>query len=494
MGSHDRAWLLQQMLPPMLVGAAVLFLSTCLTLWLFWRLTAKSRPPVKTSFHTGKTRPNARDSGARQEAERRHLARIRELETELEKELNERIASQRGAIREVNQLKQTLNAYTEHIDSLRAERDQLATRLQAVQERSEADGTLRQECRQAQEQVAELTRALSDSESRNSRLGIELQLIRTIRTEFEALRKDNQHLEEELAAERQTLRDAQLSQEAKVVSLREENGRLRESLGAARARIAELEGNSEKGDERVRSRRESTGPEPECQTPTRLVTQGQAKVSPKFKFGDPPALSAPAGKMAPFSDSPRWEEEGKEESGDLFHASPKEVGGFAIPDKTDEPALVFVNEEDHRSETAEPNAESEMEVGPRRIPIESEDAPTSEEVGRVSEEEERANEEDAGIVRQDPELGLLYQSCPSHIDDLTKIKGVGRVLEGRLHELGVYRFKQIADWTDANVRAVAKRLSVRDRIARNRWREQCRELHEREHGNTAGGMSDSDRS
>ena len=59
-----------------------------------------------------------------------------------------------------------------------------------------------------------------------------------------------------------------------------------------------------------------------------------------------------------------------------------------------------------------------------------------------------------------------------------------RVIEGRLHEIGVFRYRQIGLWTDAQVEAFSKRLSFRDRIQRDRWREQCQELHREKHGET----------
>ena len=39
--------------------------------------------------------------------------------------------------------------------------------------------------------------------------------------------------------------------------------------------------------------------------------------------------------------------------------------------------------------------------------------------------------------------------APDEIDDLKVISGVGKVLEGKLQGIGVYRFKQVAFWTDS---------------------------------------------
>ncbi len=59
-------------------------------------------------------------------------------------------------------------------------------------------------------------------------------------------------------------------------------------------------------------------------------------------------------------------------------------------------------------------------------------------------------------------------------DDLTKIKGIGRVLEGKLHQLGITSFQQIADFTQADVERVNAVLDFPGRIEREQWVEQAR--------------------
>jgi NADH-quinone oxidoreductase subunit E len=61
-------------------------------------------------------------------------------------------------------------------------------------------------------------------------------------------------------------------------------------------------------------------------------------------------------------------------------------------------------------------------------------------------------------------------------DDLTKIKGIGPVNEGKLHQLGVYHFDQIANWTVAEARWVGVYLAFPGRIARENWIGQARSL------------------
>jgi NADH-quinone oxidoreductase subunit E len=61
-------------------------------------------------------------------------------------------------------------------------------------------------------------------------------------------------------------------------------------------------------------------------------------------------------------------------------------------------------------------------------------------------------------------------------DDLKVIKGVGPKLEGVLHDLGVYYYRQIAAWTPSEVAWVDERLKFKGRIERDGWIAQAKEL------------------
>ena len=54
-------------------------------------------------------------------------------------------------------------------------------------------------------------------------------------------------------------------------------------------------------------------------------------------------------------------------------------------------------------------------------------------------------------------------------DDLKRITGVGPKLEGKLHEIGVFHFDQIAEWGPEEVRYMDDRLSFKGRIERDDW-------------------------
>ncbi|WP_340265629.1 hypothetical protein [Sphingobium mellinum] len=73
---------------------------------------------------------------------------------------------------------------------------------------------------------------------------------------------------------------------------------------------------------------------------------------------------------------------------------------------------------------------------------------------------------------------------PEPSDDLLKLKGVGPKLSQLLIELGVTRYAQIAEWTDADIAAIDARLgNFKGRPARDQWVDQARYLAA---GDTAG--------
>jgi len=72
--------------------------------------------------------------------------------------------------------------------------------------------------------------------------------------------------------------------------------------------------------------------------------------------------------------------------------------------------------------------------------------------------------------------GVIFKSRPSCIDDLKEIKGVGPALEKTLHENGVYRFQQVADWNQYNIWFFNKIMAFPGRIQRDEWIAQARDF------------------
>lgn len=80
-------------------------------------------------------------------------------------------------------------------------------------------------------------------------------------------------------------------------------------------------------------------------------------------------------------------------------------------------------------------------------------------------------------------------------DDLRQIKGIGPKLVARLNELGVYHFRQIAEWTPEQLAEVDRQLgNFQGRPERDQWQSQARLLtsgdikaYERLHGKLGPG-------
>ena len=88
----------------------------------------------------------------------------------------------------------------------------------------------------------------------------------------------------------------------------------------------------------------------------------------------------------------------------------------------------------------------------------------------------------ASEARVDETLGMVYDSAPSEVDDLKEISGVGPKLEEKLNSIGIYKFEQIANWSEENVKEFDERLSFKGRIERDEWLAKAKVLHEEKYG------------
>ena len=71
---------------------------------------------------------------------------------------------------------------------------------------------------------------------------------------------------------------------------------------------------------------------------------------------------------------------------------------------------------------------------------------------------------------------LLTEPINGKADNLCRIKGIGFVIEEKLHNLGIYHFEQIAAWTEKEVAWVDSHLSFSGRIIREDWIGQAKKL------------------
>jgi predicted flap endonuclease-1-like 5' DNA nuclease len=85
----------------------------------------------------------------------------------------------------------------------------------------------------------------------------------------------------------------------------------------------------------------------------------------------------------------------------------------------------------------------------------------------------------AAAAAAEPVRGTPPAALPSpegEPDDLKKISGIGPGIEKTLHGLGIYHFRQIAQFTPDNVAWIDQRLRFRGRIEREDWIGQARKL------------------
>jgi small subunit ribosomal protein S2 len=82
----------------------------------------------------------------------------------------------------------------------------------------------------------------------------------------------------------------------------------------------------------------------------------------------------------------------------------------------------------------------------------------------------------APVAAAAPEGDALFAKPEGEPDDLKQISGVGPVLEGKLHELGITKFAQVAAFTKEQIEMVDERLSFKGRIERDEWLKQAAEL------------------
>lgn len=80
-------------------------------------------------------------------------------------------------------------------------------------------------------------------------------------------------------------------------------------------------------------------------------------------------------------------------------------------------------------------------------------------------------------VKADAQFGIVYTRAPEVSDDLRKIRGMTDQVAVLLRGSGVFRFQQVADWSEANVDAFARVLNLHaERIYRDGWIHQAAEL------------------
>jgi len=87
-----------------------------------------------------------------------------------------------------------------------------------------------------------------------------------------------------------------------------------------------------------------------------------------------------------------------------------------------------------------------------------------------------------GNLVENPRFGPIYRKAPAEVDDLTGLHGVGESICRRLHEIGIYTYRQVVKWRAPQVRAISEELKLGGRIRRDGWQKRARALHREKYG------------
>ena len=159
----------------------------------------------------------------------------------------------------------------------------------------------------------------------------------------------------------------------------------------------------------------------------------------------------------------------------------------------DEPDASFMADENiaDRSDTKD-SASAAEDAGTRDDDSGADEEPTAAFAERSSSDDPSEADQDADERGADPDDGAAPDSeaagradkigtRPSAMrredvdkpDDLRRISGIGPVIEKTLHDLGIFKFNQIAEWDQANKDWVNEYLAFKGRIDRENWVEQA---------------------
>lgn len=124
---------------------------------------------------------------------------------------------------------------------------------------------------------------------------------------------------------------------------------------------------------------------------------------------------------------------------------------------------------DHMAQVSS-NGDAQLHDGGSKRPVSS----RNDIYGKKAKPETAAKKSAATPVQDDKAVG---DDNAATSDDLKEIKGVGPKLEELLHENGVTRFSQIAEWSDADIDHFAELIGrMGGRIRSDDWIEQARIL------------------
>jgi predicted flap endonuclease-1-like 5' DNA nuclease len=95
----------------------------------------------------------------------------------------------------------------------------------------------------------------------------------------------------------------------------------------------------------------------------------------------------------------------------------------------------------------------------------------------------QATEGLARYRRQQAALARTLAVATEHpvADDLTRIKGIKTILNAQLNAHGIHSYRQIAQWSPEDALAIGELLAFKNRVTKDQWQEQARQLHQTSH-------------
>ncbi len=117
--------------------------------------------------------------------------------------------------------------------------------------------------------------------------------------------------------------------------------------------------------------------------------------------------------------------------------------------------------------TEDEAAKEDSEKSKDKVANESSESTTSgnsNEAQESSKDQSNVSTDDVGVKPP-----LLTEPKNGKKDNLCRIKGIGNIIEGKLNDLGIFHFEQIAAWSEEEVKWIDTHLAFSGRILREDW-------------------------
>ncbi|MEZ5584971.1 MAG: phasin family protein [Candidatus Competibacteraceae bacterium] len=101
--------------------------------------------------------------------------------------------------------------------------------------------------------------------------------------------------------------------------------------------------------------------------------------------------------------------------------------------------------------------------------------PTSDDFHAIAKRLEALNDSVKTLINSET---TQAEALSSETDDLQEINGIGPTLAGKLYAEGIFHYRQVAQWSEADIERIENEvIHSAGRITRDRWVEQAKALH-----------------